>query len=152
MKEKCIIIAAVLSMLHQEERTRKELLHPSSWEQLDTTRRPVLSSMLEKNFLQSRAFHFSRLQGVSRLKTRLLAAHCVLHLCFRRFVYVVRKSLKQNPWKSLGTQAELLHMAATNPGMKQRLASHQLQTVDNYCSMLVIKRAPFSGASKQACL
>jgi hypothetical protein len=82
----------------------------------------------------------------------LLAAHCVLHLCFRRLVYVVRKSLKENPWKSLGTQAELLHMATTNPGMKQRPASHQLQIVDNHCSMLVIKRTPFSGASNQACL
>lgn len=50
MKEKCIVVAAVLSMLHQEERTRKELLHPSSWEQVDTTRKPVLSSMLEKTF------------------------------------------------------------------------------------------------------
>jgi hypothetical protein len=50
MKEKCIIIAAVLSMLHQEERTRKELLHPSSLEQVHTTRKPVLSSMLEKTF------------------------------------------------------------------------------------------------------
>jgi hypothetical protein len=43
-------------------------------------------------------------------------------------------------------------MATTNPGMKQRLASHQLQTVDNHCSMLVIRRTPFSGASKQVCL
>jgi hypothetical protein len=50
MKEKCIVVAAVLSMLHQEERTRKQLLHPSSWEQVDTTRKPVLSSMLEKTF------------------------------------------------------------------------------------------------------
>lgn len=50
MKEKCIVVAAVLSMLHHEERTRKELLHPSSWKQVDTTRKPILSSMLEKTF------------------------------------------------------------------------------------------------------
>jgi hypothetical protein len=64
-------------------------------------------------------------------------------LYFASLVYIVKKLLKQNPWKSLGTQAELLHMATTNHGMKQRLASHQLQTVDNHCSMLVIKRTPF---------